>query len=59
MNNPLPEQRCAFCGDPFMPNRNTLQKYCSVDCRYRQARQVAYQRRVADKAAAEPVAATQ
>ena len=46
----LTERRCEFCGDPFMP-KMTVQKYCSTDCRYRQARQTAHEQRVADKAA--------
>lgn len=50
-----PTQTCEFCGDPFTPNRNGLQKYCSVDCRYRAAKQVRWERRQAEKQALEAI----
>lgn len=48
----MDEQKCAFCGDPFTPNRNGKQVYCSTDCRYRQAMQRSWERKQAEKAAA-------
>lgn len=48
----LPERNCKFCGDPFIP-RTSKQLYDVLDCRYRQARQVAYEKRQAERVARE------
>lgn len=58
MNEPLPERRCAFCDDVFVPN-TAKQRYDSADCRYRAARQRKYDERKALREAAEAVPATQ
>ena len=44
----LTERKCAFCGDTFMPN-TPRQIYDVYDCRYRAARQKAYERRQAER----------
>jgi hypothetical protein len=44
----LTERHCAFCGNPFMP-RSPKQIYDVVDCRYRAARQVVFERRKAER----------
>lgn len=45
----LPERNCLFCGDPFIP-RTSKQLYDVLDCRYRAARQKAWEKRQAAKA---------
>jgi hypothetical protein len=52
----LPERQCAFCGDPFVPN-TPKQKYDVYDCRLRAARQKAYEKRQAERAAKAAAAA--
>lgn len=47
----LPERNCVFCGDPFVP-RTSKQIYDVLDCRYRAARQKAYEKRKAARIAA-------
>ena len=51
----LTQRTCAFCGDTFMP-RHPKQIYDSTDCRYRQARQVAYEQRQRELAEQEALA---
>jgi hypothetical protein len=44
----LTERQCAFCGDTFMP-KVPMQIYDVADCRYRAARQVAFEKRRAER----------
>lgn len=46
----LTERKCVFCGDVFMP-KSPRQIYDVYDCRYRAARQRAYEKRLAERAA--------
>ena len=58
MKEPLPERRCLFCDDPFIP-KTTVQLYDTTDCRFRAARQRKYDERMAERAAAEAATAAQ
>jgi hypothetical protein len=51
----LTERQCAFCGDTFMP-KVPMQIYDVADCRYRAARQVAFEKRRAEREQREAVA---
>lgn len=42
---------CAFCEDRFVP-RHPKQRFCSADCRYRNARDLAAAKKRADRALA-------
>lgn len=48
-------RECAFCGDPFVPTIGK-QIYDTADCRMRAARQKAYEKRQAERAAREQAA---
>lgn len=52
MTEPLAPRSCAFCGDTFVPNTGK-QLYDTADCRMRAARQKAYERHQAERAARE------
>lgn len=58
MTNEQPTPVCPFCGDTFTP-RHPNQVYDSYDCRWRMRRQVLRERKEAEKAAAEALAAAQ
>ena len=54
-----PETRtCDFCDDAYTV-RHPSQRFCSYDCRFRMRRQVVRERKEAEKAAAEALAAAQ
>jgi len=55
MKEPLPERRCAFCGDPFIP-RKTSQVYDTYDCSMRAGRERTYEKRKAERAATKAAA---
>jgi hypothetical protein len=43
---------CDFCEDSYTP-RHPVQRFCSTDCRYRHARQLRHEQRVAERLARE------